>query len=340
MPRKLAQGSFALQTPVGIREAAAVAGKKEGDGPLGESFDEIFEDTTLGAESWELAEVELQRAAVRHLLQKAEIEPAELDLFFAGDLQNQCTASGYHARSLSAPMAGLYHACATMAEGVALSALLTDGGGIQTVMALASSHFCSVERQYRFPLNYGSVRPYSAQNTATAAGAALIGKAGGAPYITAVTIGRVRDMGVTDLNNMGAAMAPAAMDTILRHLSARGSKPADYDLILTGDLGRVGMELLRTLCKDAGCDVSKVINDCGLLLYDRVNQDVHAGGSGAGCSAGVLCGHLFRAFRQQKLRRVLFLSTGALLSPAMVQQGESIPAVAHLIELSAEPEVV
>ncbi len=337
MAYSLAQGCFRLTHFVGVTDTAAVAGKKEGDGPIGSCFDYIAEDTTLGEESWELAEVKLQQKAAELLLAKAGLTEKELDIFFAGDLQNQCTASGYCGRSISAPMAGLYHACATMAEGVALAALLVEGG-MNAVMAMASSHFCAAERQYRFPLNYGSVRPSTAQNTATAAGAALIRPTTAPPYITAVTLGRVRDYGVTDANNMGAAMAPAAMDTILRHLTAHHRKPSDYDLILTGDLGRVGLDLLRTLCKDAGADISNVCNDCGLLLYDRKEQDVHAGGSGAGCSAAVLCGYLLPALQRGEFRRVLFLSTGALLSTALVQQGESIPAVAHLIEFSNEKE--
>ena len=254
---------------------------------------------------------------------------------FAGDLQCQCTASAYTMRGFDTPYLGLYGACSTMAEGFGLAACMVAGGHMQYAAAMSSSHFCAAERQFRTPLDYGGKRTPTAQWTVTGAGAAILAPAGGPPYVRAVTFGRVRDYNVTDINNMGAAMAPAACETILRYFADTGEKPEHFDAIFTGDLGFVGRTLLLQLLKEEGLPLENH-QDCGLLAYDRDAQNVQAGGSGAGCSATVLCCHVLPALREARMKRVLFLSTGALMSQTTFLQGESIPGIAHLIELSSE----
>ena len=326
-----------FETPPVLTEFAAVGGKKESEGPLASSFDLLFEENTLGEDTWEKSESHLQRQCLDLAMQKAGIGPEKLDLVFGGDLQNQCTATAYTMRDLDVPFAGLYGACSTMAEAVGLAACMTAGGFAETAAAMSSSHFCAAERQFRTPLVYGAKRTPTAQWTATAAGCCLVRPWGCGPYVQAVTFGRVRDFEVCDINNMGAAMAPAAAETILRYCTDTGRTPADFDAVFTGDLGIVGTRLLKQLLEKEGLDL-KNHQDCGLLLYDVHHQEVQAGGSGAGCSASVLCAHVLPKLRAGELRRVLFLSTGALMSQITFLQGESIPGVAHLLELSTEKE--
>lgn len=314
---------------------AAVGGKKESEGPLGSAFDEVVEDTRAGQKTWEAAESNYQQRAFYHMLDKAELELSQLDCMFGGDLENQCTASSYTVRTLDVPFIGLYGACSTMAESLALASCFTASGLAKRAAALTSSHFCAAERQFRTPLEYGGQRTPTAQWTATCAGACLVENGGdGGAYVQAVTFGRVRDYGVTDINNMGAAMAPAAASTISRYFSDTRADPADFDAIYTGDLGMVGSELLLELLEKQGLRL-KNHKDCGLILFDREKQNVGAGGSGCGCSAGVLCAHILPKLAAKELRRVLLISTGALMSQITFQQGESIPGVAHLVELSA-----
>ena len=324
-----------LDRPACVSAFAAVGGKKEKEGPLGGSFDLTVTDTSLGEKSWEKAEVRLQEICVEHCLKKAALSKEKLDIEFDGDLQSQCTAANYFLRSLGAPFAGLYGACSTMAEGLSLAALFAAAGYADHAMAITSSHFCAAEREFRFPLEYGGKRTPTSQWTATAAGAVLVEPTGTGPYVRAVTLGRVVDLGIKDINNMGAAMAPAAADTLSRFFADSGTGPDDYDRIFTGDLGAVGSALLETLCKKSGL-VLPNHSDCGLLLYDREKQNVAAGGSGAGCSAAVLTAHILPALRQRTLGKVLFIATGALMSQVTFQQKESIPGVAHLVVLSAE----
>ena len=316
---------------------AAVGGKKEGEGPLHDCFDRLFEDNSLGEDTWEKSESALQRRCVETLLQKAKLTLDQLDFLLAGDLQNQCTATGYTMRELDAPFAGLYGACSTMAEAMGLAACLAAGGCVSRAAALASSHFCAAERQFRTPLTYGGKRTPTAQWTATAAGCCLVEPQGPGPYVRAVTFGRVRDYEICDINNMGAAMAPAAAETILRYCEDTGCAPSQFDAVYTGDLGIVGTRLLKELLEKEDMDL-KNHRDCGLTLYDVRHQDVQAGGSGAGCSASVLCASVLPALQKGELNRVLFLSTGALMSQITFLQGESIPGVAHLVELSAGRE--
>ena len=324
---------FFTQPPV-VAASAAVGGKKEGEGPLGGCFDLTDPDTTFGQPSWERAEQQMQILAAGRCLQKASLSPERLDVVFAGDLQAQCTATNYCLRQLNTPMAGVYGACSTMAETLALAGCFCATGLAGHALAMTSSHFCAAERQFRFPLEYGGKRTPTSQWTATAAGCALVEPRGFGPQIESVCFGRVVDKGVCDANNMGAAMAPAAADTLLRFFCDTQTGPADYDRSFTGDLGLVGSCLLAVLCQKQGVELSNH-EDCGLLLYDRQTQQVGAGGSGAGCSASVLCGDILPKLRTGALKKVLFIATGALMSTALCQQKESIPGIAHLVCLTA-----
>ncbi len=323
--------------PPALTAWAAVAGKKESEGPLAQQFDELITDTHAGQKTWEAAESCYQQRALEHMLEKAELSVQEIDCILGGDLENQCTGTSYTVRRLDVPFVGLYGACSTMAESLGVASCFVAGGFARRAAAMTSSHFCTAERQYRTPLEYGGQRTPTAQWTATCAGACLLEKGGDADaYVHAVTFGRVQDAGVTDINNMGAAMAPAAASTIHRYFLDTGEAPEAFDAIYTGDLGFVGSKLLLQLLEQQGLCLHNH-KDCGLLLFDREKQTVGAGGSGCGCSAGVLCAHILPAFAQKQLKRVLLVSTGALMSQIIWQQGESIPGVAHLVELRAQP---
>ena len=268
-------------------------------------------------------------------LKKAKLSMEDMDFIFAGDLLNQCVASAISARGTKVPYIGLYGACSTFAEAVGVSAVFADSAA-KNCLAMASSHFCSAERQYRFPLEYGGQRPPSSQWTATAAGAAIISKSEKPPYIKAVCFGTVEDLGINDQNNMGAAMAPAAAETLSRFFRDTYTDPEDYDLIVTGDLGAVGAGLLRELMEKEGYSLGDNYNDCGLMLFDREKQQVESGASGCGCSAAVISGHIIPKIRCGELKTVLAVSTGALMSPTSIQQGETIPGVAHLVCFSSQ----
>lgn len=312
---------------------ASVVGKAEGDGPHGDEFDEVIEDNKGNADTWEQAEAMLQKKALTHAMDKAGLFPEDMDLIFAGDLLNQCTGSSYGLKDFYIPFLGIYGACSTFAEGLLLSAAMVNAGYVDNAAAITSSHFSSAERQYRFPLNYGGVRPPTAQWTATAAGAAIITSAQKPPYIRAATVGKIQDMGIKDQNNMGAAMAGAAYDTITRHFKHMGTHPETYDAVITGDLGQIGSDMLYELMLRDGIGMKRFHKDCGLMIYDRENQDVHAGGSGCGCSASMMCAHFLKKVENGELKRILYVATGALMSPTMVQQGDSIPGIAHAVEI-------
>ncbi|MBQ8555620.1 MAG: stage V sporulation protein AD [Clostridia bacterium] len=336
---RIGQSTIMLPHRPRILAGAAIVGPKEGEGPLRDDFDAIIQDDLFGEETWEKAESRFQYTAADTCIKKAGLTPEQIDISLGGDLLNQIMASALAARELHIPFLGLYGACSTMAESLCVGSMLVDGGYAEQVVCTASSHFCSAERQYRFPLEYGNQRPPTAQWTVTGAGSTIVSSNEKAPAIccaTHVTLGRIVDMAIKDANNMGAAMAPAAADTITRHLQDTGRTPADYDLIITGDLGRVGHDVLLALMSERGVplDPTRYI-DCGLEVFSE-DQDTHAGGSGCGCSAVVLGGHIFRRFREGDLRRVLFMATGALLSPTSNQQGESIPGIAHAIVLEAD----
>jgi len=312
---------------------AAVGGKQEGDGPLGGRFDEIDPDSFCAQSTWEQAESELQHRALRHAMQKGDLRSTDIDLVLGGDLMNQCIGTTFALRPEGIPFWGIYGACSTMGEGLGMASLLLDGGQVSTAAVLTSSHFCTAERQYRNPLPYGSQRTPTAQWTATASGCCILGRQGGFLRITHVCPGRIRDYGITDVNNMGAAMAPAAIDTLSAVFADTHTAPGDYDMIFTGDLGELGHDIVVDLMGRQGCDLRRNYHDCGLLLYDRTKQDMHAGGSGAGCCASVLCSWILPQLRHGVWKRVLFAPTGALLSPTSSFQGESIPGICHAIIL-------
>ena len=326
-----------LRTCPSVLSFAAVGGRFEGEGPLREYFDELSEDHFFGEKTWEKGESTMQRHALSRALEKVGLKVSDLDLIFAGDLLNQCVGSSFALRESRIPFYGLYGACSTMGESLSLAALMLDGGYASCAAALTSSHFCTAERQYRTPLPYGSQRSPTAQWTATAAGCCILGAQAEGPYITHVTRGRIVDLGVTDMTNMGAAMAPAAFDTLQAVFRDTGTAPGDYDLILTGDLGDVGSRIVLELFAREGVALENY-TDCGLVLYDRKRQDMHAGGSGCGCSAAVLCGYLLPEMRRGRWRRVLFAPTGALLSPTSSFQGESIPGICHAVVLDRTKE--
>lgn len=320
-----------------IRSYASIAGQKEASGPLGHTFDETFADDTLGQKSWERAEAKMLERAADLALSKAKVYADGVDVFLGGDLLNQIVSSGYTARQLGIPFLGLYGACSTMAESLLLGAMLIDGGFADTALCATCSHFSTAERQYRFPLELGNQRTPTAQWTVTGAGATLLGRESPLPLcIESVTIGSVWDLKQTDANNMGAAMAPAAMQTLKSHLDDLHRIPEDYDLIVTGDLGRVGYDLMKLLCRKEGIELDQRYIDCGCEIFD-VSQDVHSGGSGCGCSAVSLNGWLLGRMLKGEIRKMLFLATGALMSPTMSQQGESIPGVAHAVSLEVMP---
>ena len=339
MAERIGENTILLSRPPVILGAAAVGTPAEAAGPLAGAFDYLYDSAKAGAKTWEQAESRLQSKAVRLALEKAQLAPEHVQLMLAGDLLNQCMATSFAVRGLHIPLAGVYGACSTMALTLALAAVLTESGAVQNAAAATSSHFCAAEKQFRMPLEYGGQRPPTAQWTASAAGAAVIGDRGEGVRIEAVHFGRIEDYGVTDSANMGAAMAPAAAGTIASFLRDTETRPRDYDMILTGDLGAVGTRLLLPLlAKEHGVSIADVHADCGLMLYDRNVQDVHAGGSGCGCSAAVVCGHIVPRLRARTLRRVLFVGTGALLSGVSPLQGESVPGIAHAVLLSGDSE--
>lgn len=328
--RKGAQTLVFESKPV-ILSHAAIGGKKEGEGPLAAYFDFLGKDAKLSQKTFEKAESKLQELALDTAKRKLGVSYEDIDVLFAGDLLNQCISSSFAARGTSIPFLGLYGACSTMAESLLLAAMSVSGGFARTALAMTSSHFASSERQYRFPLGYGGQRTPTSQWTVTGAGAVLLGSGEHGIRITAATIGSIVDRGICDANNMGAAMAPAAFATLRAHFDDLHRTPEDYDRIVTGDLGKLGSELLHGLLEKDG--IRADVQDCGVMIFDAQRQDVHCGGSGCGCSASVLCGPLLSRMERGELRRLLFCGTGALLSPLSTQQGESIPAVCHAVVL-------
>ena len=334
--KRLGSQTVFLSNPPSVAGGAAVVGSKEGEGPLRSYFDFVSEDSYFGEGTWEKAESTMLRQCFSLAADKSGIAPSDIEYLFASDLLNQCIASTFALRETGVPYFGCYSACSAMSETLSLGALTIDGGFADTICALTASHYCTAERQYRFPLEYGGQRTPTAQWTVTAAGAIVLTAEGAGPYLTGVTTGRIMDAGITDANNMGAAMAPAAHDTLSAHFSDTGRIPEDYDLIVTGDLGVLGHEILINLFGREGVDISRKYVDCGMLIYDIGKQDVHCGGSGCGCSAAVLASYLLPGMSEGRWHNILFASTGALLSPISTQQGESIPGICHAITLSTD----
>ncbi|MCX7749234.1 MAG: stage V sporulation protein AD [Clostridia bacterium] len=322
-----------LKNPPSIVSAACIVGPKEGQGPLRLYFDAIVEDEMWGEKSWERAESKLMRETFAKILNKGAKVATDVNYVIAGDLLNQCIAANFGLRESGVSFFGVYGACSTMAESMSLGAMLIDGEHADNIVCMTSSHFCSAEKQFRFPLELGSQRPPTAQWTVTGSGGVLLGKDGTGPYVTHVTTGKIVDMGIKDANNMGAAMAPAAVDTILRHFKDTGFTPHEYDLILTGDLGKLGKEICSEMLEKEGYPISDRYDDCGVMIFDWEKQDAHAGGSGCGCSASVFAGFIYQEMVKGNLNNVLFVATGALMSPTSTQQGESIPSIAHAVSI-------
>lgn len=340
--KKVGRQSVLFPSGAYLRGRGTVAGRKEGQGPLAEYFDQILQDDMFGEKSWEKAESKMLKEAMMKAVQRAGLTKEDIDVMLSGDLLNQLMSSSFMARDMHIPFLGLYGACSTMTESLVLGSILIDGGFAKHILAGASSHFCTAERQFRMPVEHGNQRPPSAQWTATAAGSIVVSAepVPGLPRIraTAATIGKVLDAGIKDANQMGAAMAPAAVDTLLNHMEDTGRGIDYYDLVVTGDLGFIGKDIMTDLLIDAGLPRNKVYeryDDCGTMLFSK-EQDVHGGGSGCGCSASVFAGYLMQKMESGQLKKVLLMSTGAMLSTISPFQGESIPGIAHAIALEVE----
>ncbi len=334
--RKIGNRLIVFENKPSIISSAGVVGPKEAEGPLKEDFDKCFEDSLMGQDSWEKAESILQKTAVEIALKKANLKSKDIDVIFAGDLLNQCIASSFGLMGFERSFVGVYGACSTMALSLINAGVYVDSGAANKAVAVTSSHFCAAERQYRFPLEYGGVRPPTSQWTVTGSGSVIVGRDNSKIYLKNFLLGKMVDCGIKDANNMGAAMAPAAADTIQSYLKDTNTSPDDYDMIYTGDLGSIGTELLYELLEMKGIDLRGKHKDCGNMIFDALSQDVHAGGSGCGCSASVLTTHIMKRLKNGQLNNILFCATGALMSPTSTQQGQSIPCIAHIINIVSE----
>lgn len=329
MSKKIGKQTVRLSEGVVILSAASTVGPKEAEGPLGKYFDQTVEDSFFGEKSWELAESKFVEKNMGLAIQKANLKPKDIDYILCGDLLNQCTGSTFGIKNLEIPFFGLFGACSTMGESMSLGAMLVDGGFANYVLTGASSHFCAAEKQFRFPLPLGTQRPPTATWTVTGDGAVVLSRKGEGPKIVEITTGKIVDMGVTDANNMGAAMAPAAAALLKSHFEDTGRTPQDYDVIATGDLGTVGRQLVVELLAKEGYDMDSRFTDCGIEIFDADKQDTHAGGSGCACSAVTFCAYFYPKLMSGEIGRMLFIPTGALMSPTSSQQGQPIPGIAH-----------
>ena len=323
--KKVGNQSFILNTPVNIVSSASIVGPKEKDGPLSKFFDQCLEDEFWGEKSWEKAESKFIKETVNMAIAKSKIAQSDIDFCFAGDLLNQCISSSFGLRELNIPFFGVFGACSTFVESITLGSMTIDGDFATNVVCASSSHFCSAEKQFRFPLELGNQRPPSSQWTVTGSGSVVLSKNGTGPKITMLTPGKIVDMGIKDANNMGAAMAGAAADTLITHFKDTGRKPSDYDAIFSGDLGYIGKDILIDLASSKGYNIRSNYNDCGVLIFDKEKQDTHSGGSGCGCIASVFSGYIYQMFQEKKYKKVLLMATGALMNSTSSQQGESIP---------------
>ena len=331
--KKIGTQTFKLDNPVTIFETASIVGKKEADGPLAKYFDVCLQDEFFGEKTWEKAESKMIKFAIETVIRKSNIAVSDIDYLLAGDLLNQCISSSFGIRNFEIPFLGIFGACSTFVEGMMIGSMLLDGGAGNHALAATSSHFCSAEKQFRFPLELGNQRPPTSQWTVTGSSAAVLSKSGTGPFITHVTPGKIVDRGITDANNMGSAMAPAAVSTILTHLKDTGRKPTYYDAIITGDLGHIGKGIVLDLCKAEGFQLSSIYNDCGVLMFDKEKQDTHSGGSGCACCGTVFSGYFFNQLKKKKIKKMLLVATGALMNSTSTQQGESIPGIAHAISI-------
>ena len=331
--KRLGSQTIKLSSPPSIISAYSIVGPKEGEGPLGKYFDTIIEDEFWGEQTWEKSETKIARECVANCISKVKLSYEDINYLLAGDLINQCTPSAFGNRDTNIPFLGLFGACSTFVEGISIGSMLIDGGFADNLVCATSSHFCSAEKQFRFPLELGNQRPPSSQWTVTGSGSVMLSSNGTGPYITTVTTGKMVDMGIKDANNMGAAMAPAAADTMYIHFKETGRAPSYYDLILTGDLGYIGKSIVVDLMESRGYNIRSNYNDCGILIFDKEKQDTHSGGSGCACCATTFCGYIYNQLQAKKLKRVLLIATGALMSPTTAQQKESIPGIAHAISI-------
>ena len=330
--QKLGKQTIKFDTPPTIAECSSIVGPKEADGPLSKYFDQTLEDEFWGEKTWEKAESKIIKENVNTLISKSDISPSNIDIVIAGDLLNQCISSSFGLRDSNIPYLGVFGACSTFVESMSLGAICVEGFA-QNVICATSSHFCSAEKQFRFPLELGNQRPPSSQWTVTGSGAALISKSGNGPFITHITPGKIVDLGIKDANNMGAAMAPAFCDTLLTHFNDTGRFPSYYDAIISGDLGHIGKEISIDIMKSHGYNIKSNYNDCGVMIFDKEAQDTHSGGSGCACCASVFSGYWFKQLQDKKVKKILLIATGALMNSTSAQQGESIPGIAHAISI-------
>lgn len=331
--KRLGAQTIKFENPPSVFSYYSIVGPKEGEGPLKKYFDMILEDDLWGQESWEKAESKIQEECIKAAITEGGLSTKDIDFLLSGDLLNQIIASGYSARQLGIPFYGLYGACSTMTESLSLGAMLIDGGFADRIVCATSSHFSTAERQFRYPLEYGNQRKLSAQWTVTGSGATVLSSVGNGPYVKYITPGKIVDPGIKDAANMGAAMAPAAMDTLINHFRDMGINSSYYDLIITGDLGYVGKSIVIDMMKEEGYDLSKNYTDCGVEIFNKLEQDTHSGGSGCGCSGSVFNGYVFKEMAKGNLNKVLLMSTGALHSTLITQQGESIPGIAYAVSI-------
>ena len=302
-------------------------------GPLAKYFDKCVDDEFYGESSWEKAESKFIKDTTNLVLSKSGITNKDIDFCFAGDLLNQCISSTFGLREINIPFFGIFGACSTFAEALILGSMSIDGNFANNVLCAVSSHFCSAEKQFRFPLELGNQRPPTSQWTVTGSGACILSKEGTGPYITHITPGKIVDMGIKDANNMGSAMAPAAIDTLIAHLTDTSRSPDYYDAIITGDLGYIGRDIVLEIANSKGYNLKNNYNDCGILIFDKNKQDTHSGGSGCACSATVFSGYLYKELKNKRLKKLLLITTGALTNSTTSQQGESIPGIAHAVSI-------
>ena len=331
--KKIGNQTIIFNSPSTILETACIVGPKESNGPLAKYFDKCLDDEFWGENSWEKAESKIIKETVNKCISKSGVPQNKIDFCFAGDLLNQCISSSFGLRDSNIPYFGIFGACSTFVEGLILSSIFVESNVANYVLCATSSHFCSAEKQFRFPLELGTQRPQSAQWTVTGAGSAIVTNSGQGPFITCATPGKIIDMGIKDANSMGAAMAPAALSTLITHFQDTGRTPNYYDGIYTGDLGYIGKEILTDLASKQGYNIKKNYNDCGVMIFDKSSQDTHSGGSGCACCATVFSGFLFNQLKAKKLKKILLIATGALMNSTSSQQGESIPSIAHAISI-------
>ena len=331
--RHIGTQTIMFDNPPTILETSSIVGPKEAQGPLAKYFDQCLEDEFWGEKSWEKAESKIIKENVNSVISKSGIPATQIDYCFAGDLLNQCISSSFGLRELNMPFFGVFGACSTFVESLCLGSVFVEAGAAKNVLCATSSQFCSAEKHFRFPLELGNQRPPTSQWTVTGSGAAIVSASGKGPFITHITPGKIIDMGIKDANNMGAAMAPAALDTLIAHFKDTGRKPSYYDAIITGDLGHIGKEIVTEMASSKGYNIKSNYNDCGVLIFDKQKQDTHSGGSGCACCGTVFSGYFFKQLKDKKINKILLIATGALTNSTSTQQGESIPGIAHAIAI-------